>query len=204
MPIYNAKGEHVGEIDLKDEIFGVEVNEDLLHKVVVMQLANRRIGTSNTLTRAEVAGGGRKPWRQKGLGRARAGSIRSPLWRHGGVTFGPKPRDFGYSMPKKARKKALKCALSFKVKNGGVLILEDLRISEPKTSQIRELLGSLKVSDKTLIVTGDWDTNVWKSGRNIRGVLTTAADSVNVYDVLRCANIIMTKDAVARVEEVLG
>ncbi len=202
--LYNMKGEQVGELDLNDKIFGVEVNEAVLHDVVVNQLANRRQGTRAAKTRAEVSGGGRKPYRQKGTGRARAGSIRSPLWRKGGIIFPPQPRSYRYTLPKKVRRLALKSALSSKVQNGNLIVLDRLAMSEPKTREFAGVLDNLKVDKKALVVTADVDNIIVKSARNIPGVTPTHASSLNVYDVLAHEKLIMTRDAVTRVEEVLA
>lgn len=200
--LFNIKGDQVGEVDLKDEIFGIEVNEAVLHDAVVMQQANQRLGTAATKTRAEVAGGGKKPWRQKGTGRARHGSIRSPIWKGGGITFGPKPRKYAYSLPKKVRRLALKSALTAKVKNGNLVVLENLSFAEPKTKEMVDILNNLKVN-KALVVTADINENVEKSARNIPGVKPLHATGLNVLDILAHEKLVITKDAVAKVEEVL-
>ena len=202
--LFNVKGEQVGEIDLKDEIFGVEVNESVLHDAVVNQLANRRLGTQSAKTRAEVRGGGRKPFRQKGTGRARAGSSRSPLWKKGGVVFAPKPRSYSYKLPRKVRRLALKSALSSKVQKGNIIVLDQLAMAEPKTQDFVGFLDNLKVSKKALIVTADADSVIVRSARNIPGVTPTHASSLNVYDVLAHEKLIITRDAVSKVEEVLA
>ena len=202
--VYNKDGAAVGEIDLSDAVFGVEVNPHLLHEVVVMKLANRRQGTSDTKTRGEVRGGGRKPWRQKGTGRARQGSIRAPHWRHGGVAFGPHPRSYRFTMPKKARRAALRSALSSKLAAGDLIVLEAFALEVPKTKEVVSLLGNLNVPGKALIVTRDGDAAVYLSARNIPGVHTSAAQNINVYDVLNAGKLVFTRDAVARVEEVLA
>lgn len=203
--VYNTKGEQVGDIELRDDIFGVEVNEALVHQAVVRYLANQRQGTASTKTRGEVSGGGRKPWRQKGTGRARHGSIRSPIWVGGGTVFGPKPRDYRQAMPKKARRAALRSALSSKVAAGEFLVLDELQLAQPKTRQVVELLANLKAKGSSaLLVTADVDRNVVLSARNIPGVGTTRAGDLNVYDVVRHSKVIATKDAIAKIEEVLG
>ncbi|HOV80702.1 MAG TPA: 50S ribosomal protein L4 [Bacillota bacterium] len=199
--LYNINGEQVGEMILKDEIFGVQVNEPVLHDAVVMHLARRRLGTHDTKTRAEVSGGGRKPWRQKGTGRARHGSIRSPIWRGGGIVFGPHPRDYGYRLPKKVRRLALKSALSAKVNSGDIVVLESLKLERPKTKDMVRILNNLKVSD-ALVVTAEKDETVAKSARNIPNIKPLAASGLNVYDILAYDKLVITKDAVARVEEV--
>ncbi|MCL6638757.1 MAG: 50S ribosomal protein L4 [Firmicutes bacterium] len=199
--VYNTNGEQVGEIALKDEVFGVPVHESVLHDAVVMQLANRRQGTHDTKTRAEVSGGGRKPWRQKGTGRARHGSIRSPIWRGGGIVFGPHPRDYSYSLPKKVKRLALKSALSDKVNNGNLLILDELKMEQPKTKDMVRILNNLKVDD-ALVVTAEPNEAIEKSARNIPNVKPMVASGLNVYDILAYDKLILTRDAVARVEEV--
>ncbi|HHX51382.1 MAG TPA: 50S ribosomal protein L4 [Clostridia bacterium] len=201
--VYNTEGQEIGELELSDRVFGAKINPAVMHSVVVMQMANRRRGTASTKTRAEVRGGGRKPWRQKGTGRARVGSIRSPLWRTGGITFGPKPRNFRYRVPKKVRQLALKSALSAKVKEGNLIVLDNLAFAEPKTKAMVQILNSLKVNRKALVVTADANNNVQKSARNIPGILPLEASGLNVYDLLKHDHLIMTKEAVARVEEVL-
>jgi len=202
--VYNKEGATVGEINLSDAVFGVEVNPGLLHEVVQMYLANQRQGTADTKTRAEVSGGGRKPWRQKGTGRARQGSIRSPLWRKGGVVFGPHPREYGWTMPKKARRAALRQALSAKVKNGELIVVDSFELEAPKTREVVTLLKNLNVEGRAFIVTAEENTNIYKSARNIPGVRANAARNLNVYEVLAASKLVFTQDAVAKVEEVLG
>lgn len=202
--VYNMQGEVVGEMELSDEVFGCPVNEAVLHSAVVMQLASRRLGTASTKTRGEVSGGGRKPWRQKGTGRARAGSIRSPLWRKGGIVFGPKPRKYGYRLPKKVRRLALRSALSAKVQEGNLVVVEDLNLPEIKTKEMVKVLKALKAEPKALVVTAAYDEKVEKSARNIPGVLPMEAKGLNVYDILYHDKLVMTKEAVAKVEEVLA
>jgi large subunit ribosomal protein L4 len=200
--LFNIKGEQVGDIELSDSVFGVETRPEIMHRVVVNYLANQRQGTSSTLTRAEVAGGGRKPWRQKGTGRARHGSIRSPLWRKGGVVFGPKPRSFRYSLPKKIKRLALKSALSTKLADNELIVLDELNMDKPKTKEMIKILKNLNIDKKSLIVIEGNDENVILSVRNIPGIMTTSASTLNVYDILNHDNLIMTKDAVKKVEEV--
>lgn len=203
--VYDITGNQTGDIELNDNIFGVEVNEAVLHQAVVMQLANQRLGTAATKTRAMVRGGGKKPWKQKGTGRARAGSIRSPLWVGGGTTFGPAPRSYAFSMPRKARRLAIKSALSAKVKSGELLVLEDIKFAEPKTKNVVKMLDDLKSAEtKALIILGETDETVTKSSRNIPGVKTINTNGVNVYDLLYHDKVIVTKDAVAKIEEVLA
>jgi large subunit ribosomal protein L4 len=202
--VYNKEGANVGEITLSDAIFAAEVNTGLLHEVVNMYLANQRQGTSDTKTRAQVSGGGRKPWKQKGTGRARAGSTRSPNWRHGGVAFGPHPRKYGWTMPKKARRVALRSALSAKFAAGEIVILDSFELEAPKTKDVTTLLKTFEANKKAFIVTGETDMNVYKSARNIPGVNAEAARNINVYGVLNGGKLFITKDAVAKIEEVLG
>lgn len=200
--IYNIKGEEVGEVELTDSIFNVPVRADILHQVITMQRANKRRGTASTKTRAEVRGGGRKPWRQKGTGRARHGSIRSPLWTGGGVVFGPKPRSYKYTLPKKVRRLALKSALSSKVVGSDLLILDQLTIEMPKTKEMIGILNNLNIEKKALIVTLNRDDNIEKSARNIPGITTTIVGNLNVYDILRHDKLVLTKEALDKVEEV--
>ncbi|AYO29417.1 MAG: large subunit ribosomal protein [Thermoanaerobacteraceae bacterium] len=200
--LYNTKGEQVGEVELSDDVFGVEVRPDVMHRVVVNYLANQRQGTSSTLTRGEVSGGGRKPWRQKGTGRARHGSIRSPLWRKGGIVFGPKPRSYRFTLPKKLKRYALKSALSAKVADNELIMLDSLTMDAPKTKSMAEILKNIKADKKALIVLPGKDENVEKSARNLPGVKTTSVNTLNVYDILNHDNLIITKEAAERVEEV--
>ncbi len=202
--VYNMQGTQVGEIELNDAVFGVKVNQAVLHSAVVLQLASLRRGTHSTKLRGEVRGGGRKPWRQKGTGRARAGTIRSPLWRGGAILFGPKPRSYDFNLPRKVRRLALKSALSSKVQSGKLIVLDELTFDAPKTRQMVELLGALKVSDKALVVTGDINETVEKSARNIPGVAALDVTGLNVYDILNHDSLVVTKDAVTKVEEVLA
>lgn len=202
--IYNMEGKEVGEIELNDSIFGIEPNEAVVHEAVVMQLASLRRGTQSALTRAEVRGGGKKPWRQKGTGRARAGTIRSPLWRKGGIIFAPKPRSYAYSIPRKKRRLAVKSVLSAKVNGGDIIVLEDLAFNQPKTKDMINVLANLKVEKKALVVTADTTGYVQESARNIPGVKPVAADGINVYDLLNHDKLIITKAAIAKVEEVLA
>ncbi len=203
--LYNRQGETVGEIELNDNIFATEVNESLIHDVVVMYQANQRVGTSSTKTRAMVRGGGRKPWRQKGTGRARVGTIRSPLWRGGGIIFGPQPRDFSYTMPKKARRQALRSALSAKVNGNQLIVLDELSMDKPKTKELVEVLKNLGVAeDKTLVVLPEGNYNVVLSANNLPKVDAADAASLNVYEVVNHAKLVLTKDALAKIEEVLA
>lgn len=202
--LFNIKGEQVGDIELNDSIFGVEINSALLHEVVNMQLANRRQGTQATKTRAMVSGGGKKPWRQKGTGRARAGSSRSPIWTGGGVTFGPMPRSYRFAMPKKMRRLAIKSALSAKFNSGDIIVVEALNIEQPKTRAIADMLASLKADRKATLVTSENDINVYKSARNIEGVTSMEARNLNVYDILNGGKLVLMQDAVAKVQEVFA
>lgn len=202
--LYNKEGAQVGDVELSEAVFGQEPNAHLLHEVVQIQLANARQGTSDTKTRAEVSGGGRKPWRQKGTGRARQGSTRSPQWRHGGIVFGPHPRSFRLAIPKKARRAAIRQALSAKVAAGELLVLDTLTLEAPKTREVATMLKNLKVEGKAMLVTAGHDAVVYKSARNIPGVETLAAANINVYQVLKAGKLVLTKDAVAKVEEVFA
>lgn len=201
--IRDMNGSEVGELELSQAVFGVEPNETVLHEAVVMQQAAARRGTHNVKNRSEVRGGGRKPWRQKGTGRARQGSIRSPQWVGGGVVFGPTPRNYGYKLPKKVRRLAIKSALSAKVKGDGLVVLDKLTLDAPKTKEIAQVLKNLD-AEKALIVCKDYDENTSLSTRNIPGVTYIAANKINVLDVLAHDKLIMTVDAVSDVEEVLG
>ncbi|HOA90461.1 MAG: 50S ribosomal protein L4 [Bacillota bacterium] len=203
--VYDTNGKQVGELQLNDKVFGAEVNKSLMHEVVVMHLARQRVGTAATKTRSMVRGGGRKPWRQKGTGRARQGSIRAPQWRKGGIVFGPQPRDFSYTMPKKARRAALCSALSAKVQSNNLIVLDDWQIDAPKTKEVVKVLKNLNLDGKkALIVTADNDAVMYKSARNIEKVAAMEARNLNTYEVLNYETLIMTKDAVAKVEEVLS
>lgn len=200
--IYNINGNQVGEMELNENTFGADINVEAMHQVVRMLLANRRQGNQSTLTRAEVRGGGIKPWRQKGTGRARHGSIRSPQWRHGGVVFAPKPRSYRYSVPKKIKRIAMKSALSSKVVDSEIIILDELNFAAPKTKQVVGMLNSLNAGAKVLLVLADKNENVEKSARNIEGVKTAHVNTLNVYDILNCDKFIITKEAAEKVMEV--
>ena len=202
--VYDMSGNEVGDMNLNDNFFGVEMNESLLHQAVVLQLASRRLGTHATKTRGLVRGGGKKPWRQKGTGRARAGSRRSPVWVGGGTVFGPQPRKYGFSMPRKQRRLAIKCALSDKVKNGDFMVLDKLGFDAPKTKKAVEFLNAFSSPRKGLFVTLENAENVEKSVRNIPGMKALAATGINVYDILNHDKLFISKDAVARVEEVFA
>ncbi|NLT20592.1 MAG: 50S ribosomal protein L4 [Syntrophomonadaceae bacterium] len=204
VPLYNMSGAQIGELELKDSVFGIQPNQAVLYDFVKMQLANKRAGTSSTKTRAEVSGGGKKPWRQKGTGRARVGSSRNPVWTGGGIAFGPKPRDYSYRLPKKVRRLAMKSALSSKVIDNNIIVVDALQFEEPKTKLMAQTLEALKVGKKTLLVTMSADTNVIKSARNLPGVKPLTADFINVYDLLNYDTLLITQDAVAKVEEVFA
>lgn len=201
--LYNQSGSSVGEIELADAVFGIEPNQHVLHDAVVMQQASMRAGTHAVKNRSDVRGGGRKPWRQKGTGRARQGSIRSPQWVGGGVVFGPTPRDYGHRLPKKVRRLAIKSALSSKVQNEEIKVLDTLALDQPKTKEMVSILSNLNIGQKALVVTGDFNDNVALSSRNIPGVTFVTANGINVLDVLKHDYLVITKDAVAKVEEVL-
>jgi len=202
--LLNQTGSNVGEIELNDSVFGIEPNQHVLFEAIIMQRASLRQGTHKTKIRSEVAGGGRKPWRQKGTGRARQGSIRSPQWRGGGTVFGPTPRSYSYKLPKKVRRLAIKSALSSKVLDENILVLDSLTFGTPKTKDFKTVLSGLSVDKKALIVTADLDENVALSARNIPGVTVVTASGINVLDVVNHEKLIMTKAAVEKVEEVLA
>ena len=200
--VYNIEGKEVDKLELNDNVFGVEINEHLVHLAVVSQLANGRQGTQSAKTRSEVSGGGRKPWRQKGTGHARQGSIRAPQWVHGGVALGPKPRDYRYALTKKTRRVAMKSALSTKVLDQNMIVLNSLKVEEFKTKTIVAMLKALNVEGKALLVTAEADQKVVKSAANIAGVKTAAVNTLNVYDILNYDKFIVAEDAVAKIEEV--
>ncbi|MBB3870033.1 50S ribosomal protein L4 [Geobacillus sp. NFOSA3] len=202
--LYNQSGETIGEIELNDSVFGIEPNKHVLFEAVVMQRASLRQGTHKTKNRAEVSGGGRKPWRQKGTGRARQGSIRAPQWRGGGTVFGPVPRSYSYKLPKKVRRLAIKSALSSKVLENNIVVLDNLTLEAPKTKEMVKILNNLSVDRKALIVTDDVNENVTLSARNIPGVTVVTANGINVLDVLNHDKLVITKAAVEKVEEVLA
>jgi len=202
--LYNMEGVKTGSMEVSDSIFCAEVNNSVLHTVITNYLANQRQGTQSTKTRTEVRGGGIKPWRQKGTGRARQGSIRAPQWTGGGVALGPKPRDYRYSINKKLKKIALKSAISAKYEAYEIFVVEDLKMEEIKTATIAKLLKGLEIDSKALIVTANLDENVYKSARNIKGVTPTYVDVLNSYEVLKHDKFIISKEAVAKIEEVLA
>ncbi|MDP4092435.1 MAG: 50S ribosomal protein L4 [Bacillota bacterium] len=200
--LYNMKGEVVGNIDLKDDIFAVEINKEVMHQVVLNQLANKRQGTQSTKTKSEVRGGGKKPWRQKGTGRARQGSIRSAQWIKGGIVLGPKPRSYRYTLPKKVKRLAMKSALSAKVIGNDIMVLDNLSLDAIKTKQMASVLNNLKVDSSVLIVLPEKNEVLEKSARNIPGVKTALVNTINVFDILKYDKFVITKDAVEKVEEV--
>ena len=199
--VYNMEGNEVGTMELNDAVFGVEINEHLVHLAVVRQLANNRQGTQKAKTRSEVSGGGRKPWRQKGTGHARQGSIRAPQWTGGGVVFAPVPRDYEVKMNKKERRAALKSALTSQVQENKLVVVDSLALAEAKTKEMQKVLTNLK-ADKALVVTADDDQKVVLSARNIADVQTATVNTINVYDVMKHSTVVVTKDAVASIEEV--
>ncbi len=202
MDVYDIEGKKVSTVDLKDEIFGIEPNEAVVHSVLVNFLANQRQGTQSTKTRSEVSGGGRKPWRQKGTGRARQGSIRAPQWIKGGIALGPKPRSYKYQVNKKEKRLAIKSCLSSKVLEKELVVVDSLPLKEIKTSQMAKALTNLKVEGKTLILLPEKNETVQKSARNIEGVKTTLVGTINVYDLLKYKNLVITLDTVKKLEEV--
>ena len=199
--VYNMEGKEVGTIELNDAVFGVKVNEHLVHMAVVQQLANKRQGTQKAKTRSEVSGGGRKPWRQKGTGHARQGSIRAPQWKGGGVVFAPVPRDYSFKLNKKEKRAALKSALTSRVQENKLIVVEELKFDEIKTKNFKAVMDNLKVN-KALVVLGEKNDNTVLSARNIPTIQTTYADSINVYDVMKGGTLVLTKDAVTKIEEV--
>ena len=199
--VYNMEGKEVGTIELNDAVFGVEVNEHLVHMAVVQQLANNRQGTQKAKTRSEVSGGGRKPWRQKGTGHARQGSTRSPQWTGGGVVFAPVPRDYSFKLNKKEKRAALKSALTSRVEAGKLIVVDELKFDEIKTKKFQAVLDNLKVS-KALVVLAENDEKVVMSARNIEGVKTISANNINVFDLLKYNNLVLPVDTVKKLEEV--
>lgn len=200
--VYNMLGEQVEEIELSENIFGIEINQHVVYEVVKNQLANKRQGTQSTKTRAEVRGGGRKPWKQKGTGRARQGSIRAPHFTGGGITFGPKPRDYSYKVPKKVRRLALKSVLTSKVQENEIIVIDAINFDAPRTKDMANFLNNIKADKKALIVMGEKNVNVIKSANNIPNVATALVNTINVYDILKYNSFIITKDALRKVEEV--
>ena len=202
--VYNMSGKQVGEIELSEAVFGVTPNEAVVHDVVKNHLANKRQGTQSALTRAEVSGGGRKPWRQKGTGRARQGSTRAPQWTHGGVVFAPKPRDYSYTLNKKTRRLALKSVLSAKVAEENLIVIDSIKMDAPKTKEFAAFLKAVGADCKALVVTAAPDANVVKSGRNIPGCEVTFANLINVYDVVNAKKLVVDQEALRKSEEVFA
>mgnify|MGYP002517139835 FL=1 len=202
--VFDMAGKQVGEIELSDAIFGIEPNEAVVHDVVKNHLANCRQGTQSSLTRAEVSGGGIKPWRQKGTGRARQGSIRAPQWYHGGIVFAPKPRDYSYTLNKKVRRLAMKSVLSAKVSEENLVVIDSIKMSEIKTKTFKNFLKAVNADCKALIVTAENDELVVKSAANIPGVLVTFANLINVYDILNAKKLVVDQAALAKIEEVFA
>ena len=200
--VYNMEGKKVSDVELNDNVFGIEPNEAVVHSVLVNYLANQRQGTQSTKTRSEVSGGGRKPWRQKGTGRARQGSIRAPHWVGGGVALGPKPRSYNYTVNKKEKRLAIKSMLSSKVLENELVVVENLPLKEIKTKEMARILNNLKVEGKAVILLPEKDEVVQKSARNIEGVKTLQVGTINVYDLLKHKNLVVTEDTVKKLEEV--
>ena len=200
--VYNMSGAQVGEIELSEAVFGIQPNQVAVHAVVKNYLANQRQGTQSTLTRTEVRGGGRKPWRQKGTGHARQGSIRAPQWNHGGIALGPKPRDYSYSLNKKVRRLALKSAFSSKVLENALIVVDEIKAGEYKTKSVIAMLKALNIEGKALVVTAEKDEKFVKSAANIPGVKTALTNTINVYDIVNAGKLVLSKDAVAKIEEV--
>ena len=202
--VFNMAGEKIGQIELSEAIFGIEPNVSVMHDVVKNHLANCRQGTQSPLTRAEVSGGGKKPWRQKGPGRARQGSTRAPQWTHGGIVFAPKPRDYSYRLNKKTRRLALKSALSAKAQADEIVVIDQIKMDEIKTKTFKKFLEAVKVEKKALVITAEADELVVKSARNIEGVKATFANLINVYDILNANQLVLDKAALAKIEEVFA
>lgn len=202
LAVLDKTGKKVSDIELKDEIFAIEPNKSAMHLVVVNYLANQRQGTQSTLTRSEVSGGGKKPWKQKGTGRARQGSTRAPQWTHGGIALGPKPRDYGFDVNKKVRRLAMKSALSSKVAADEMIVVDDFSMDAIKTKEMANILSAVKAGKKTLIVLPEKNDVLYKSARNIEGTNVSLVNTLNVYDILNCNTIVVHKDAVAKIEEV--
>lgn len=202
LAVLDKTGKKVSDIELKDEIFAIEPNKSAMHLVVVNYLANQRQGTQSTLTRSEVSGGGKKPWKQKGTGRARQGSTRAPQWTHGGIALGPEPRDYGFDVNKKVRRLAMKSALSSKVAADEMIVVDDFSMDAIKTKEMANILSAVKAGKKTLIVLPEKNDVLYKSARNIEGTNVSLVNTLNVYDILNCNTIVVLKDAVAKIEEV--
>lgn len=201
--VYNMEGKQVGEMDLNDAVFGVAINEHLVHMAVVQNLANKRQGTQKAKTRSEVRGGGRKPWRQKGTGHARQGSTRAPQWKGGGVVFAPTPRDYSFKLNKKEKRAALKSVLTSRVQDNKLIVLDELKLDEIKTKKFKQVMDNLNVG-KAMVVIGGQDENVILSARNLPSINTAVAENINVYDILKGDTLVLTKDAVAKIEEVFA
>ena len=202
--VYDMSGKLVGEIELSEAVFGITPNESVVHDVVKNHLANKRQGTQSALTRAEVSGGGRKPWRQKGTGRARQGSTRAPQWTHGGIVFAPKPRSYSYVLNKKVKRLAMKSALSAKAAAGEIIVIDSIKMDSIKTKDFRAFLTAVKADGKSLVVTPAKDEIIVKSARNIPGVVTSMANLINVYDILKAKYLVLDKEALAVIEEVFA
>ena len=200
--VYSIDGKKVKELELNESIFGIEPNENVVHSVVVNYLANQRQGTQNTKTRAEVSGGGRKPWRQKGTGRARQGSIRAPQWIKGGIALGPRSRSYTYKVNKKEKRLAIKSILSSKVSSNELVVLDKLQLKEIKTAEMVKIMNNLKIAEKTLVLLPENNENVQKSARNIEGVKTLTVNTINAYDLLKYSKLVITEDTVKKLEEV--
>ena len=200
--VFDMTGKSVGEMTLSDAIFGIEPNTSVMHAAVVNYLANQRQGTQSTLTRSEVSGGGRKPWKQKGTGRARQGSTRAPQWTHGGIALGPKPRDYSYVLPKKVKRLALKSAFSAKVADNSLIVVDNIAVEDYKTKTVAQMLSNLGADKKALIVMPEVDAKLIKSAANIPGVKTALVNTINVYDILNCDKFIVAKSAIKKIEEV--
>ncbi len=199
--VFNMEGKEVGTMELNDAVFGVEINEHLVHMAVVQQLANNRQGTQKAKTRSEVSGGGRKPWRQKGTGHARQGSIRAPQWKGGGVVFAPVPRDYSFKLNRKEKRAALKCALTDKVQQNNLIVVDELKLDEIKTKNFVKVMNNLKVQ-KGLVVIAENDANIVMSAKNLADIDTTLVNTINTYDIMKAKTVVLTKDAVAKIEEV--
>ena len=202
LAVVDMEGKNVGTIELAESVFGIEPNAAVMHQMVVNYLAAQRQGTQSTLTRSEVSGGGKKPWRQKGTGRARQGSTRAPEWTHGGIALGPKPREYGFDVNKKVKRLAMKSALSAKVAADEMIVLDDFGLDAIKTKEVADVLAAIKAGKKTLIVLPEKNDVVYKSARNIAGANVSLVNTLNVYDILNCNTIVVLKDAVAKIEEV--
>ena len=202
--VYDMNGKQVGEVELSEAVFGIEPNESVVHDVVKNHLANCRQGTQSALTRAEVSGGGKKPWKQKGTGHARQGSTRAPQWTHGGIVFAPKPRDYSYTLNKKVRRLALKSVLSAKAQSADIVVIDEIKMDEIKTKKFAGFLSAVNADCKALVVTAEANENVVLSARNLPGVQTTCANLVNVYDILNAKKLVLDKAALAKIEEVFA